>query len=419
MDYRPRVVDAELKTRLGAAGGVLIEGPKGCGKTETARQVAASEVLLDIDAAAREAAAVAPELVLEGETPRLVDEWQLEPQVWNHVRREIDARQLPGQFILTGSAVPADEITRHTGALRITRLRMRPMSLFELGRSTGAISLAALLDGKPATAADPRLSVTDLVKEIAVGGWPGLRGLEVELALTAVRGYLDEVRRVDIGRVDTETRRDPDKVLQLLRSVARNVATETPATTLARDAGGSDGALDDDTVRAYLAALERLMVLEDQPAWAPHMRSKYALRRAPKRHFVDPSLAVAAVRATPERLLTDLNYVGHLFESLVVRDLRVYAQAIDGAAEVRHYRDSNGNEADVIIDLPDGRWGAFEVKLGVGRVDEGVAALMRFRKQIDTQKSGEPAALGVIVGSGYGYQRPDGISVIPIAALRP
>jgi len=419
MVYRRRVVDAQLQSALRVIGGVLIEGPKACGKTETARQVAASEVLLDVDPAAREAIAIDPRLVLDGAPPRLLDEWQIEPAIWDHVRRAIDDRRVAGQFILTGSAVPADDVTRHTGAMRIARLRMRPMSLFETGRSTGAVSLASLLAGGAASAPDAGLEVAELAEAIAVGGWPALQEADVDGALVALRGYLDEVRRVDINRVGSASRRDPEKVLALLRSLARNVATEVSAVELAKDAGGADGALDDDTVREYLDALARLMVVENQPAWAPHMRSKYILRRAPKRHFVDPSLAVAAVRATPKRLLGDLNFLGLLFESLVVRDLRVYAQAVDPAAEVRHYRDSQGNESDAIVELPDGRWAAFEIKLGTGRVDAACTTLKTFIKQIDLEKSGAPAALGVIVGRGYGYRRPDGINVIPIGTLGP
>lgn len=414
--YQPRIVDDELAARLKATGAVAIEGPKACGKTATARQIAASEVLLDVDANAREAAAVDPALVLEGATPRLIDEWQLEPAIWNHVRRAVDDRHAPGQFILAGSAVPPDDITRHTGAGRITRLRMRPMSLFESGVSSGAISLAKLLDGEPARSPDPGVGIEGLAREIAVGGWPGFRGLEVEQALRAVRDYLEEIRRVDVGRVEGR-RRNPDKVGALLRGLARNVATYVAATTLAGDARGADGPLKDDTVKEYLEALRRLMIVEDQPAWAPHLRSKHALRAAAKRHFVDPSLAVAALRTTPARLLRDIKLLGFMFESLVVRDLRVYAQVAD--ARVFQYRDSRGLEVDAIVETADGRWAAFEVKLGSGRVEEAAATLHKLAGQIDTEISGEPAALGVIVGTGYGHRREDGIMVIPLGALGP
>jgi len=414
--YQPRIVDQELVARLGAVGAVVIEGPRACGKTATARQIAASEVLLDVDANARQAIAVDPALVLDGPTPRLIDEWQIEPAIWNHVRRAIDDRSDRGQFILTGSAVPPDDITRHTGAGRITRLRMRPMSLFETGRSTGRVSLAELLEGTVSASSDPGLTVTDLAEEIALGGWPGLRGRGVADGLLAVRDYLDEIARVDISRVEA-THRDPNRVARLLASLGRNVATHAAATTLAKDTGGADGPLKDDTVREYLGALERLMVIEDQPAWAPHLRSSYRLRTAPKRHFVDPSLVVAALRATPDRLLGDLNLLGFLFESLVVRDLRVYAQAVD--AQVSQYRDSGGLEVDAIVEAGDGRWMAFEVKLGHGQIDDAAASLTRFAERIDTARCGRPALLGVIVATGYGYRRKDDVAVIPIGALGP
>lgn len=416
MSYLPRLADRELSARLRALGGVVIEGPRACGKTETARQVAASEALLDVDEGARQAAALDPALVLNGPTPRLIDEWQLEPAIWNHVRRAIDDRSAPGQFILTGSAVPPDDATRHTGAGRITRLRMRPMTLFEAGLSVGSISLSALLAGEPARSAASNLSVPDLAEEIARGGWPGFRGLDLGETLLGVRGYMDEICRVDVGRVDG-THRDPERVERLMHSLARNVATYAATTTLARDSGDADEPLDRKTVQGYLGALERLMVVEDQPAWGPHLRSKHIARSASKRHFVDPSLAVAALNASPDALLGDLNLLGFLFESLVVRDLRVYAQLERG--RVLQYRDNKGLEIDAIVERPDRRWAAFEIKLGQSQVDEGAANLMKFAERIDTGRCGEPAALAVIAGTGYGYLRKDGVSVIPIGALGP
>lgn len=414
--YRARVVDDELANRLASVGAVVVEGPKACGKTATARQVAASEVLLDVDANARRAAALEPGLVLEGAIPRLIDEWQVEPEIWNHIRRVIDDRGSPGQFILTGSAVPADDVTRHAGAGRIARLRMRPMSLFETGHSNGTISLAGLLRGEPARSSDTRVPLIDIVRRLAVGGWPGLLELGVDESLRAVRDYLDEIRRVDIGRVEN-IRRDPERVGRLLQSLARNTATYAAATTLAADAGGSESALDDDTVREYLSALDRVMIVEDQPAWAPHLRSRSILRSAPKRHFVDPSLGVAALRATPDGLLGDLNLTGFLFESLVVRDLRVYAQGAD--ARVLQYRDNTGLEVDAIVEAGDGRWGGFEIKMGNRQVDEAAATLTKLVNRIDIERCGSPAVLGVIVAGGYGYVRDDDIAVIPISSLGP
>lgn len=416
MTYLPRVVDSELEARLAAAGAVVIEGPKACGKTETARQRTASSVLLDVDENARQAVALDPNLVLDGPTPRLIDEWQVEPRLWNHVRRAVDDRGRPGQFVLTGSSVPADDVARHTGAGRFSFLRMRPMTLFETGHTNGAISLATLLAGEPPRAADLGLTVGDLAERITAGGWPAQQGARVAAAARAARDYLEQISGVDVARV-AGTRRDPARVERLMRSLARNSATEVAVTVLAADAGGVEGSLDRHTVAEYLTILQRLMVIEDQPAWAPHLRSRANLRTSSKRHFVDPSLAVAALGAGPERLLADLNLLGLLFESLVIRDLRVLAQPLDG--NVFHYRDNYGVEVDAIVQLVDGRWGAFEIKLGAGLAEEGAASLLRFRDVIDTRKSGEPAVLGVITGTGYGYQRPDGVAVIPIGSLAP
>jgi predicted AAA+ superfamily ATPase len=414
--YLPRVVDAELDARLAAAGAVVIEGPKASGKTETARQRATSSVLLDVDENARRAAAVDPSLVLEGSTPRLIDEWQVEPRLWNQVRRAVDDRGVPGQFVLTGSSVPADDVARHTGAGRFSFLRMRPMTLFETGHTNGAVSLAAVLAGEPPRSDDPGLTVADLAARITSGGWPAQHGRRVVDAARAARDYLEQVRQVDVSRV-AGSRRDPARIERLLRSLARSTATEVAVTVLAADAGGGDGPLDRHTVAEYLNILDRLMIIEDQPAWAPHLRSRANLRTSPKRHFVDPSLAVAALGAGPDRLLGDLNLLGLLFESLVIRDLRVLAQPLDG--QVLHYRDNYGVEADAVVQLADGRWAAFEIKLGAGLVDEGAEALLRFRSAVDTRKSGEPAVLGVIAGTGFGYVRPDGIAVIPVGALAP
>ena len=276
--------------------------------------------------------------------------------------------------------------------------------------------MSALLNGCMSAGGDPGLTVGDLAEAVALGGWPGLQGIGFRHGLLAVRDYLEEIAHVDVGRVDTRSR-DPSRVTRLLQSLARNIASSAAATTLAKDAGGADGPMKDDTVRDYLTALERLMIVEDQPAWAPHLRSKYRLRTAPKRHFVDPSLAVAALRATPDRLLRDLNLLGFLFESLVVRDLRVYAQQAD--ARVFHYRDSGGLEVDAIVEAGDGRWLALEVKLGQGQVDEAAANLLRFAERIDTARCGTPALLGVVVASGYALRRQDGVAVIPIGALGP
>lgn len=425
LEYLPRVVDAELESRLRSMGAVVIEGAKASGKTRTARQLAASEVRFDVDEDARRAALVLPASVLVGPVPRLLDEWQRAPTIWDHVRRTVEDRQQPGQFILTGSAVPPDDITGHTGTGRITRLLMRPMSLFEVGLSDGRVSLGALLAGEPVAGGSSDLTLEQIAEATARGGWPGFLNRSPADAQRAVRDYLDEVARVDINRAELrpteperhQRRRDPRRVQRLLRSLARNIASRASITTLAADVGGDEAPLDRDTVSAYLDRLRRLMIVEDQPAWTPHLRSRYTLRTGETRHFVDPSLAVAALRSSPPRLLKDLNTFGFMFESLAVRDLRVYAQAND--AEVLHYRDSEDVECDAIVEGHDGRWAAFEVKLGGGLIDEGAAALNRFLARIDTETCGDPVAKAVVVPSGYAYTRQDGIAVIPIGLLGP
>ncbi|MDA3792657.1 MAG: DUF4143 domain-containing protein [Elusimicrobia bacterium] len=416
MKYLKRVVDSELDGRLSAIGAVVIEGPKACGKTTTARQVAASEVLFDVDRNARETVKIEPELVLAGEVPRLIDEWQLETEIWNYIRRSIDERNQPGQYILTGSAVPADDITRHSGAGRLTRLHMRTMTLFESGYSTGEISLKKIFNGQAQKCKDPGLTVQNLAEYISVGGWPVNIELNVENSIQNVRDYLEEIRRLEISQSD-RVKREPEKVGRMLKSLARNIATTATVSTIAADTGGTNGALHDDTVREYLDALTRIKIYEEQPAWAPHLRSKSRLRKSPKIHFVDPSLAVAALRGTPEKLLKDIRFFGFLFESMVIRDLRVYSQAFGG--RVFHYRDNTGLEVDAIVETPEGRWGAFEIKLGKERINDGAESLLKFVDKVDTKKCGEPEILGVIVGKGYGYSRKDGVEVIPIGALGP
>ena len=418
MEYLPRIADAELARRLAVAGAVVVEGPRACGKTSTARQVAASEALLDTDENARRLVDADPAAALAGPVPRLFDEWPAAPAIWNHARRAVDDRGERGQFILTGSAVPADEITRHTGAGRFSRLRMRPLSLFEAGRSSGKVSLAALLAGERPRAEPVVLAVSQLAEIVCVGGWPANLGSPTKAARRANRDYLEEIRRTELPLV-SGARRDPVKVGRLLRSLARNAATPVALSRLAVEAGGSDRSLNTETAAAYLDALERLMVVEPQPAWAPRLRSRATLRKASVRHFVDPSLAAAALRATPERLMGDLRFLGFLFESLVVRDLRIYAQPAD--AEVFHYREKDGLEADAVVDAGDGRWAAFEVKLGQRWVDEGAARLLRLRERLRGNRDGyeEPSALAVVIPGGAAYRRPDGVSVIPAATLGP
>lgn len=412
MDYRPRVIDAELAESLDAAGAVVIEGPKACGKTETARRAARSEVRVDT-VAARQAYAVSPALVLEGDTPRLLDEWQVETGLWNEVRHAVDDRQTKGQFILTGSAVPRDDPGRHPGPGRFIHLRMRPMTLAETGHSSKRASLATILAGDQVTMPDPGLSVADLAERIVVGGWPAHLGLTTAQAMRAMRGYIDDVCRVDVPRLDG-IRRDPLGIRALVDSLARNVATPASLESLTADAAGADRAMKIETTRGYLDALGRLMITDDVPAWKPDLRSRGRLRHSSIRHLVDPALATAALNANPTRLLGDLNWMGFLFESMVVRDLRVYAAPLSG--NVFHYRDNTGLEADAIIELPDGEWAAFEIKLGAAPdvVDRAAASLLKLRERVAGRP---PKALVVVTGTGFGFPRPDGVLQVPIGAL--
>ncbi len=416
MVYQPRIVDAELVQRLSSAGAVLIEGPKACGKSETARRVAGSWVILDSDLRAQQVLAVDPSVVLKGEVPRLLDEWQVEPKLWNLVRHEVDARNLPGQFILAGSSVPSDDVRRHAGAGRFSVLRMRPMTLFETGQSNGAMSLSELMAGNVGSALDPGLTREVIAERIVIGGWPAQNNRSPESATRFARDYLKQIREVDVKR-SFQGNRDPIKLDRFLKSFGRNVSTEAAITVLAADTSGSDGEISRNTISEYMEVFERLLIIENQPAWAGHLRSKAILRTTPKRHFVDPSLAVAALSGSANRLLNDPEFMGLLFESLVIRDLRVFSQPLDG--EVFYYRDNKGVEIDAIVQLADGRWGAFEVKLGLGSIDEAAAKLIKFEKLIDRRQSGSPQFLAVICGTGYAYRRADGVAVIPIGTLGP
>ena len=413
--YQPRVVDAEMEAALAASPAVLVEGPRACGKTWTGKRFARSEVLLDATASTLLASNLDPAVLLEGETPRLLDEWQLAPEIWNPMRRACDQRAMSGQFILTGSADPPDDITRHSGAGRVLRVMMRPMSLLESGHSDGSISLAGLFQPERCAARDRGLKLDKVIEAACRGGWPRLLDADVPSALRATRSYLNEISRTDISRVDGVAR-NPAGVRKLLASLGRNIATEASFATLAKDTADEDGMVDRRTVASYIAALERLFVVEDLRAWKPHITSRAQLRKAPKRHFIDPSLAVAALDSTLETVMQHRQYAGLLFESLVVRDLRIYGQANN--LDLSHYRDSDGLEVDVIIKHPDGRWIAAEVKLGSEKgIKEGIHALHRLQNKVDPNRSGTPSRLIIITATGYAYEHPDGISIVPITAL--
>ncbi|WP_419944949.1 ATP-binding protein [Candidatus Poriferisodalis sp.] len=414
--YLPRVADTVMAQALAVAPIVVVEGARGTGKSWTGLRHAHSQVRLDSDPGAPEAALLRPQHVLEGDKPRLVDEWQLAPNLWNVARHTVDASPGPGQFVFAGSAHPPDDRTRHSGAGRVMRVRMRPMSLAESGESTAEISLGSLLDGDDCWCAPSAATIEDVVEAMCRGGWPRHLGMAVPGAQALCSAYLAEVARADIPRLGRTLHR-PESVLRLLESLSRNIATAAAATTLSEDIAG-DRSPSRAAVASYLEALRRVFVVEDLPAWAVHLRSRARLRRSPKRHFVDPSLAAATLRAGPERLWRDTGYLGQAFESLVVRDLRVYAEAND--ATVHHYQDSNGHELDAVVTHGDGRWLAVEVKLGSGeRLDEAAESLKRACEQIDASKTGDPAKKLVITAGGYGYERTDDITVVPISALGP
>ena len=414
MKYYNRFADKLLTERLQVSGAVLIEGAKGCGKTETSIQQSESVVRFDTDEQVRIKMELDPKTVLVGETPRLLDEWQEYPKIWNYVRHEIDERKQKGQFILTGSATPDDTIRRHSGAGRFSIIKMRTMSLFEKGWSTGEVSLAALMKGESPGSEPVEFELGEFAEKVTLGGWPGTIDVNAADGLRFANDYTTLIAEVDLSKVN-EKRRDPYKVMRLLQSLARNISTEVTISALSKDTGGNDRELDDETITEYLSALERLMAVDNLPAWNTHIRSSDMLRKSAKRHFVDPSMAIGVLGLSIDKLMADLNYFGLLFESLVIRDLKIYADVNDGKAF--HYRDSRDLEIDTILEYPDGTWGAFEIKLGIGAVDAAANNLLKFASKIDIDKTKAPTALTVITGNGFAYRRPDGVNVVPISTL--
>ncbi|NCC76337.1 MAG: ATP-binding protein [Clostridia bacterium] len=418
-NYLPRIADERLKKSLRASGAVLIEGPKWCGKTRTAMNQAHSVLMMqdpDKQSSYLQTASIKPSLLLEGETPRLLDEWQIAPILWDAVRFTVDQRQKTGQFILTGSAVPGDNLTSHTGTGRISRLRMRPMSLFESQDSAGIVSLAELFAGSEDLAGINPIAIEKLAELITRGGWPASVGEDQAITEQRARDYVDAVINLDVSRVDS-IEKSPGKVRQLMRSLARNLSTEASMSTLKQDMEAADESITIPTISSYLNALERIFVVEDLAAWNPALRSKTPLRTSSKRHFADPSIATAVMGITAQRLLRDFNTFGYLFESLCIRDLRVYADSLDG--NVFHYRDKTGLEADAVLVLRDGRWGAIEIKMGANEFDAAAANLKKFVTRVDTQKMQEPSFLMILTATEFAYRREDGIFVVPIGCLKP
>ncbi len=418
MKYIQRIADTLLADKLSYAGGVLITGPKYCGKTETAKQFAKSSINMEADASVPVAMSSDPNLLLLGDTPRLIDEWQAYPQIRNVVRHAIDNRRAQGQFILTGSATPNDETERrlHSGAGRISRMRMRTMSWSELGWSDGTVSLADIMSGRPVETQATELSVPEIAKRIAIGGWPALVGASETVALKQNRDYIANIVEVDISRV-TGTQRDPVRVRKVIESYARNIATAAKNSTITSDVSSvfEDGDIDRTTVSSYLNDLSRMMITDDIPAWNTHIRSSAKLRVTPKRHFADASLAVAALNLSPALLLKELRYLGFLFESTAVHDLRIYAEALGGS--VSYYLDTDDDEVDAIVEMPSGAFAAFEVKLGIGAVEEAVLSLNRFVGKLTDSRKKHLVSRNIIVGAGMSYTRPDGINVISLGSL--
>ena len=419
--YRPRIVDSALKRKLRGKGAVLIEGPKWCGKTTTAEQVSKSTLSVDDPSTVNTnkiLSEIDPERLLTGDHPRLLDEWQVAPKLWDAVRHHVDRHKGQGQFILTGSSVPADiSETIHSGTGRFGWLVMRPMTLYESGDSTGDVSLASLFESQPISGCSD-LDLDRLTFLICRGGWPESVDMDDDVALDQAFDYIDAVIRNDMSRVDN-IRRDPQKVRMLLRSYARNQGTQISQASISADISSNvTEGVSEETVSEYLQALRKLYVIEDMKAWNPNLRSKTAIRTSDTRYFVDPSLAAASLRIGPQDLINNLNTTGFFFEALAVRDLRVYAESLDG--DVYHYKDNLDNECDVVIHLRDGRYALLEVKLGGEKlIDEGVKTLKDVLRRIDTDKMGKPAFMAIITGTErYAYRRDDGIIILPLGALK-
>lgn len=421
-EYRRRVLDEMLLDRLEAKGAVVLEGPKWCGKTTTALQVARSVLRMD-DPARRDSniqmSEIDPQRLLKGEVPRLIDEWQIAPKLWDAARYEIDSRGEEGQFIFTGSSVPveSEEIT-HSGTGRFTWLKMRPMSLAESGESTGEVSLSELFNAPEQIDGANHLEIDELAYLICRGGWPRAVGMKEKPALEQAFDYYDAVVRSDINRADG-VQKNPERVKRLMRSYARNQGAQVAFTVLRDDIAANDtDSISEDTIASYVNALKKIFVVEDMPAWNPNLRSKTAIRTADTRYFTDPSIAVAALGIGPKDLVNDLETLGLLFEALCVRDLRVYAESAGG--EVLHYRDKSGLECDAVIHLRDGSYGLTEIKLGGNRlIEEGAKNLITLSEKIDTSRMKSASFMMVVTGVGdFAYRRPDGVYVVPIGCLK-
>ena len=420
--YKKRIADTLLDRKLEGIGAVLIEGPKWCGKTTSAEQKAKSVIYMNDPKKSSmymQLAKMSPQTLLEGETPKLIDEWQLAPSLWDTIRFEVDHRNGEGFFILTGSAVPAktDEIW-HTGTGRFAKIKMRPMSLWESEDSTGTISLAALFNDSAQTAITDEKRLEDIAFLLCRGGWPKATLQKKEVALERVFDYYDAVVNADISRVDN-VERDAERTKRLMRLYARFQGSQTSISKIKDDVKANDAmTVNDDTIGSYIKALEKIFVIEDMPAWNPNLRSKTAIRTSDTRYFVDPSIAVAALGLGPKDLMNDLNTFGLLFETMCVRDLRVYADALGGT--VYHYRDKNGLECDAVVHLRNGSYGLIEIKLGGDNlIEEAAETLKELANKIDTTKMKSPSFMMVLTAIGsYAFQREDNVWVVPVGSLK-
>lgn len=419
--YIHRIIDNKISEYLQTFGAICIEGPKWCGKTWTSSYHSNSSIFLGDPAGNfqnRKLAEMSPDLILDGDFPRLIDEWQEVPPVWDAVRYKVDQVPQKGQYILTGSATPDHKGIMHSGAGRISKLRMRPMSLYESGDSSGRVSLEEICHGKITPVMSGEVDLRELIRLIVRGGWPGSLELPVNQAALLPMEYLNAVIDDDVYRMDG-IKRNKIKMKLLLRSLARNESTTVTNKTLKNDIKEVDDEdIDVETVKEYLDIFARLFITDDQPPFATKVRSSVRVKQAVKRHFADPSLACALLKVTPESLINDLETLGFLFEALCERDLKIYAESF--GAKLYHYQDYNGREIDAVVELPDSSWCAFEIKLGANQIDTAAASLLEIKREIEKEEKGRlPAVLGVVCGlANAAYQRPDGVYVIPITALK-
>ncbi|MCL2820486.1 MAG: DUF4143 domain-containing protein [Oscillospiraceae bacterium] len=417
--YLQRLADKRMDTALQSSGAVLVVGPKWCGKTETAKQFAKSILYMQHPNYAEnyiKMASLKPSELLEGHTPRLIDEWQDAPVLWNAVRFTVDERKKKGQFILTGSVVPATTKNMHSGAGRISRMEMRTMSLFESNESTGDISLADLFNGNEGMVGTSRLSIDDIAFVMLRGGWPeAVKEKRKNIAIKTISDYVDVLINDDMSRIDGK-KRNATRVRNLLRSIARHISAPANNSTIMADLSANDNTISDKTIADYMDALKKLYVVDELPVWSVSMRSKTALRTTPKRNFTDPSIAGVLLGANKNKLFNDFNTFGLLFESMVIRDLKVYADSLNG--NVFYYRDKVDNEVDAIIELSDGRWGALEVKMGGTEEEAAARSLLKFKKNVNIEKMGEPSFLAIITATQIAHKREDGVWVIPLGCLK-